>query len=58
MVGAAAGDGLRARLAEGDFTLRGPVAELAGRGLKADYRTMRAFAHAEGLGFRKNCARR
>lgn len=44
---------LRARMAEGDFTLRGLVAELAGRGLKVDYRTMWAFAHAEGLSFKK-----
>ena len=29
-------DGLRARMAEGDFTLRGLVAELAERGLKVD----------------------
>ena len=48
---------LRARMAEGDFTLRGLVAELAGRGLKADYRTMWAFAHAEGLSLKKNRAR-
>ena len=50
-------DGLRARLAEGDFTLRGLVVELAGRGLRVDYRRMRAFAHAEGLSFKKNRAR-
>lgn len=50
-------DWLRARMAEGDFTLRGLVAELAERGLKVDYRTMWAFAHAEGLSFKKNCAR-
>jgi transposase len=48
---------LRARMAEGDFTLRGLVAELAERGLKVDYRTMWAFAHAEGLSFKKNRAR-
>ncbi|MFN9610619.1 MAG: IS630 family transposase [bacterium] len=46
-------DWLRARMAEGDFTLRGLVAELAERGLKVDYRTMWAFAHAEGLSFKK-----
>jgi putative transposase len=50
-------DWLRARIAEGDFTLRGLVAELAERGLKVDYRTMWAFAHAEGLSFKKNRAR-
>ena len=50
-------DWLRARMAEGDFTLRGLVAELAERGLKVDDRTMWAFAHAEGLSFKKNRAR-
>lgn len=50
-------DWLRARMAEGAFTLRGLVAELAGRGLKVDYRTMWAFAHGEGLSFKKNRAR-
>jgi putative transposase len=48
---------LRARMAEGAFTLRGLVAELAERGLKVDYRTMWAFAHGEGLSFKKNRAR-
>lgn len=48
---------LRARMADGAFTLRGLVAELAERGLKVDYRTMWAFAHAEGLSFKKNRAR-
>jgi transposase len=42
------------RAKEGDFTLRGLVAELAGRGLKVDYRTMWNFVHAEGLSFKKN----
>ena len=50
-------DWLRARMVEGAFTLRGLVAELAMRGLKVDYRTMWAFAHAEGLSFKKNRAR-
>ena len=50
-------DWLRARMAEGAFTLPGLVAELAGRGLRVDYRTMWAFAHAEGLSFKKNRAR-
>jgi transposase len=45
---------LRARMADGAFRLRGLVAELAERGLKVDYRTMWAFAHAEGLSFKKN----
>ena len=49
--------GGRSRMAEGAFTLRGLVAELAERGLKVDYRTMWAFAHAEGLSFKKNRAR-
>src|SRR5438270_10697190 len=31
------------RCKSGDFTLRGLVSELAGRGLKVDYRTMWAF---------------
>jgi transposase len=44
---------LRTRMADGAFTLRGLVAELAARGLKVDYRTMWAFAHAEGLSFKK-----
>ena len=46
-------DWLRARMAEGDFTLRGLVSELADRGLKVDYRRMWAFAHAEGLSFKR-----
>jgi len=47
----------RARMASAPFTLRGLVIELAERGLKVDCRTMWAFAHAEGLGFRKNRTR-
>jgi len=46
-------DWLRTRMAEGNFTLRGLVAELAERELKGDYRTMWAFAHGEGLSFKK-----
>ena len=43
---------------ESDFTLRGLVAELAERsigpgGIKVDYRTVWAFAHDEGLSFKK-----
>jgi transposase len=56
-IGGAEADWLRARMAEGVFTLRGLVAELAGRGLKPDDRTMWAFAHAEGLSFKNNRAR-
>ena len=35
------------------FTLRGLVAELAGRGLKVDYRSVWNFVHAEKLSFKK-----
>ena len=45
------------RLGEGDFTLRGLVAELAERGLKADYRSVWNFVHAQNLSFKKNRAR-
>lgn len=45
---------LRERIAQGAFTLRGLVAELAGRGLEADYRTVWSFVHREGLSFKKN----
>ena len=34
---------------DGDFTLRGLVAELGERGMQVDYRTVWAFVHAEGL---------
>ena len=37
-----------------DFTLRGLVAELAGRGVKVDYAQVWRFAHAEGLSFKKS----
>ncbi len=46
-------DWLLARCREGDFTLRGLVAELGERGLAVDYRTVWAFVHAEGLSFKK-----
>jgi transposase len=36
-----------------DFILRGLVAELAGRGLKVDYRSVWEFVHAEKLSFKK-----
>jgi hypothetical protein len=38
------------------FTLRGLVAELAGRGLPVDYRTVWTFIRREGLSFKKNRA--
>ncbi len=41
-----------------DFTLRGLVSELAGRGLKVDYRSVWAFVHEEKLSFKKNLHRR
>ena len=47
---------LLARCGRRDFTLRGLVAELAGRGLTVDYRTVGSFVHAEGLSFQKNRA--
>ena len=40
-----------------DFTLGGLVVELAGRGLKVDYRTVWNFVHAEKLSFKKNRGR-
>jgi len=42
------------RTKAGDFTLRGLVVELAGRGLKVDYRSVWEFVHAEKLSFKKN----
>jgi transposase len=42
------------RVKEKDFTLRGLVAELAGRGLKVDYKTVWNFVHTEKLSFKKN----
>lgn len=36
-----------------DFTLRGLVAELGGRGVKVDYVQVWRFAHAQGLSFQK-----
>src|SRR5947209_19364243 len=41
------------RITDGDFTLRGLVAELAERGLKVDYRSVWEFVHAEKLSFKK-----
>jgi putative transposase len=48
---------LRQRIEERDFTLRGLVAELANRGLKAGYAAVWHFVHAEKLSFKKNRAR-
>jgi transposase len=39
--------------AKTDFTLRGLQAELAGRGMTVDYRTVWSFVHDEGLSFKK-----
>jgi transposase len=44
---------LSRRLRDGDFTIRGLVAELAGRGLKVDYHSVWDFVHAENLSFKK-----
>jgi transposase len=44
------------RIEDGDFTLRGLVAELAARGLKVDYRSVWEFVHAEKLSFKKKKA--
>ena len=46
-------DWLLRRCRERDFTLRGLVAELSGRGLAVDYRSVWAFVHAEGLSYKK-----
>jgi transposase len=50
-------DWLVERCKSGNFTLRGLVLELAGRGLKVDYRTMWAFVRAENLSYKKRMAR-
>jgi transposase len=42
------------RIKDGDFTLRGLVAELAERGLNVDYRPVWEFVHAEKLSFKKS----
>ena len=41
------------RIENGDFTLRGLVAELEERGLKVDYHTVWTFVHEENLSFKK-----
>ena len=45
---------LRGRVARGDFTLHGLVAELAARGLKVDYRSVWTFVHEQDLSYKKN----
>lgn len=45
---------LQQRIRANDFTLRGLVVELAERGLKADYRSVWEFVHAEKLSFKKS----
>jgi transposase len=44
---------LSQRIKSDDCTLRGLVAELAGRGLKVDYHSVWDFVHAEKLSFKK-----
>jgi putative transposase len=46
-------DWMLQRTKDGDFTLRGLVAELGERGLKVDYRSVWQFVHAEKLSFKK-----
>lgn len=46
-------DWLVQRCREKAFTLRGLVVELAGRGLKVDYRSVWEFVHAEKLSYKK-----
>ena len=46
-------DWLLRRCRDRDFTLRGPVAELAERGLSVDYRVVWAFVHEEKLSYKK-----
>ena len=46
-------DWLLQRCRERDFTLRGLVAELAGRGLSVDYRVVWNFVHDEKLSYKK-----
>jgi transposase len=45
---------LLVRCRDQNFTLRGLVAELAGRGLKVDYRAVWVFVHDERLSYKKN----
>lgn len=46
-------DWLLERCRAQDFTLRGLVGELAGRGLRVDYRTVWEFVHDEKLSYKK-----
>ena len=46
-------DWLLERCRAQDFTLRGLVAELAGRGLQVDYRTVWEFVRGEKLSYKK-----
>jgi putative transposase len=46
-------DWLVQRCGERDFALRGLVVELAGRGMKVDYRSVWSFIHAENLSHKK-----
>jgi transposase len=48
---------LSQRIKDGDFTMRGLVAELADRGLKVDYHSVWDFVHAEKLSFKKKAWR-
>ncbi|WP_407121300.1 IS630 family transposase [Bradyrhizobium sp. STM 3561] len=47
---------LSQRIKDGDFTIRGLVAELAGCGLKVDYHSVWDFVHAEKFSFKKSVA--
>ena len=47
---------LSQRIRDGDFTIRGLVAELAGCGLKVDYHSVWDFVHAEKLSYKKSGA--
>ena len=44
---------LKDRIRSAEFTLRGLVSELAGRGLEVDYHTVWTFVHLEGLTYKK-----
>ena len=44
---------LSRRIKDGDFTIRGLVAEFADRGLKVDYHSVWDFVHAEKLSLKK-----
>jgi putative transposase len=46
-------DWLIERCGQGDFTLRGLVAELGEQGLRVDYRSVWEFVHAENLTHKK-----